>query len=256
MQAMEYLAAKAAAGIVLFILFIIVAAGWDLYAWSELLHEWMWSSLIVGYAPVYSMVTDAVAKLTRPKYRLSVQLLLYTLGGFLPFVIWFRVQFFIVLYAGLIGTVCAYVYLVLYLVLKKRGLYTLVAAAVALSILLVLFFHDFTVKRGWSELRGDTSYEASFSLLHGQISVPIEVEAGQLIEFSVNWQTSGGNGYSLKAPDGKYAGMEPVGDFDSSTRRFTAEESGVYRIVLTGDRLTGRLKVEWSIWPAEDSSAS
>lgn len=119
--------------------------------------------------------------------------------------------------------------------------------AMGLPLLFLLLGNiDFTKKADWKEERTDSGYTASFSYFHGKHEVPVRVEEGRSMTFSVQFQREnrGGHGFHVLNEHNKRMSMEETG---GGKLRLTAPETGVYRIVVTGDGLRGGFQVLWSV---------
>ncbi|MCA0758201.1 hypothetical protein KP806_24400 [Paenibacillus sp. N4] len=245
-QTLDYLSAKLTGAGGVFVLFLLVAGGVDRVQWSELAQMRIWWIVFYGYAVVFSVLTDLASLKAKPHIRYPLRMLLYTAGGLAPFFFWFNGNVYAALFVGLIGVASAYTFYALSGTIKGKWPYSGAAAVLLLIILLVLSTSDLTIKKGWKEVRSLHVYEASFTLLHGEVKIPIEAVEGQTVTFEVDWGALGSGGYGMSVLDSKgdYTGMRDIG---SGKHSFTAEKSAVYHIVLSGDRLRGSFKVSWEI---------
>lgn len=245
-QVLDYLSAKLIGAGGLFVILMLVTCGLDLYKWSELAQTGIWWIVFYGYAVAFSILTDLASRNAKPHLRNPLRMLLYTAGGLAPFFVWLKGNLFLAAFTGLIGVASAYTFYALSYMMSGKWPYSGVAAALLLTILLILSFSDLTVKKGWKEVRSLHAYEASFTMLHGKVKIPIEALEGQTVYFEVDWGPSNSGGYGMTVLDrkGNYTGMRETGGGKHS---FTAEKSAVYHIVLSGDRLRGSFKVSWEI---------
>lgn len=248
---LDYIAGKLAAAGFVFLLFIGVSSGFDLYGWSEKARiPGLWG-IFYAYAIIYSIIVDVITRKAAQRFRIPLSLLLLTVGGFVPFLIIFHRYIVIAVIAGIIGTLCAYVFYAISYYAKRKWPKSGVLAIVLLTLLLILANGDFTVKRGWIETRTENTFEASFTLFHGELKIPIEAAEGQTVTFSVEWHLGNSGGYGMTVVDrhGDYTGMIDLdGNRSGRTARnsFTASSAGTYFIVLSGDQLRGGITVAWS----------
>ncbi|NIK78923.1 hypothetical protein FHS15_004069 [Paenibacillus castaneae] len=245
----DYLSAKLAASGVIAILFIFIGFGFDLYKWSEYVREPFFWAIFYGYAIIFSMIVDAsVSRLTYSN-RILASLLLYVIGGFAPFIIMFKSAVWAVCIAGVIGTLCAFTFYAVYYSMRRARPYTSVIAGLLLLLFILLATIDFSVKKQWTEARSETSYEASFTVFHGEHKIPIRLEKGQTLTFQVNWnnQNSGGYGMSVVDRKGEYVGLQRDASVKGEKYSFTAARTDVYNIKLSGNHLDGGVKVKWEV---------
>lgn len=247
----NYAAAKVGAACAAFLLFVFVVGGDSLFDKSEMARERPLLLLFFVYGVAVSVVVDALAYAARKKIPAGgVKFVLYLAGGFVPFLFFGEMDFY-TWFAGIVGVVWSMIFWGAYTLIKAHPKAAIPASLCMVLIATILVRQDFSVKRGWTESVSASSYEATFSLMHGEHEVAIDAEAGSNVQFIVKWQASGGHGMHVLDDRGKHVPMQTVTNaqetYQSWGYAFTAERSGTYRIVLNGNQASGKVKVDWRV---------
>lgn len=229
-----------------FALFIMQASGFDLFEWSDTLTgNFPLGWIFYGYGLACSLVITGLGRLF-PRLTLPAKVLLYAAAGYAYFLL--RDTGIFGLIAGTIGALFALVFFAGTRWAAASLPFRWIFGAVVPLVLLVLLNIDYTVKRGWTAEAAPGSYEARFDYFNGKHEIPIEAQRGQRVVFEVQLDNANGGGHGLHVLDasGKYTAMEQAGGERLAIR---PQRDGTYRIVLTGDGLQGKFKVEWAAEP-------
>ncbi|MVO98067.1 hypothetical protein [Paenibacillus lutrae] len=247
---------KLAASGSLFLLYgivIIFTSGFDWVGVSEAIRMRFWWVIFFGYANGFSLIADVIIWRTPSERKQIASLLLYILGGFAPFLPFLSDNVWLFMFAGILGVGSSLIY---YGILKlcERFKFREIASGsiLILSLLVAAARTDFTVTEEWTEVRLETSYEAKFTYLNGYKAVPIDIAKGQELEFTITWgMANGGNGFHVLDEKDRYVGLENIDD-----RKYKIPAGGDqrYRLILTGKKLKGSVRITWTIQPASSSS--
>ncbi|ADC51527.1 hypothetical protein BpOF4_17430 [Alkalihalophilus pseudofirmus OF4] len=252
----KYITSKlAGAGLLLFILFVILlvfSTGFNLYQLVEELSSPNIWFLIYIYGVLSSIVIDLIVhKLPKLKRKLNVsedtfKASLYAVAGFGVFQIWGLDPFTI--FVGVIGAGSAFIfYLSTRAAEQVKSFRYLFAILIPLFICILLTI-DFTSKSGWTEERTDSSYAASFDYLNGRHEIPIHLEEGEVftVTYEFNNANGAGHGFHIRNDKNQYVGMEHIND-DPFLLQLNVEETGTYKVVVTGYKVSGNFTVDWNI---------
>ncbi|GGG61640.1 hypothetical protein [Paenibacillus radicis (ex Gao et al. 2016)] len=254
-KSFTYLSAKLAASGGLFLLFVLVTSGLDLYRWAEAASFLFFWILFYGYAFCFSITGDAVLLITRGSegWFVLLKVMLHIIGGVLPFMVlgggftagenesWPFILFF-----GFLGAICAVIYDAIFFFMRSKFPYTAIVAVTLLLLFIILSKADMTVTRDWKETQMDGSYEASFDYFRGKKAIKVELEQDQSLRFSVDWSPENSGGYGHHVLD-KHDKLVPQYDTNEHGGTIRAEQAAPYRIVVTGDKLKGAVSVHWSV---------
>lgn len=222
---------------------ILHSSSYDLYEFSEYLsYPLLWIIFYV-YGVICSFVIDLLAfRFPRTIGRLKV--VLYVLAGFSLFFIQ-GINVYTVI-AGIVAALCALLFYGGTILSHQNRLFKYGFAFVIPLAIMIISTIDFTEKKGWQETRTDSTYEASFGYFNGKHEIPIEVERGETLTFSVSVlnKNGGGHGYHIRTDGHPRVAMREAGADQLS---FRSEEGGTYRIVITGDHLKGSIRVNWEV---------
>lgn len=235
----------AGAGFTVFVFFTfsLLQNGFDMYDFSESISSRFIWMVIYLYGVICALVIDFL-EWKIPRIKKGIKILLYVAFGYAFFLYnGFNV---ITLIAGTIGALCS---LIFYFGtnLSDRSKRTKFTCAIMVPLFFIILLNiDFTEKKQWNEVREDSSFTATFKYFDGKHDIPITVEAGQTINISMEFdnRNGGGYGYHVRKQRGKLIGMTEVNE---GVMKFTASDTGVYRVVVEGDDLQGRIKVNWKI---------
>jgi hypothetical protein len=241
---LSYLMTKlSGAGFSIFIFFIatLFLTDFDMYeAVKNIANPFIWL-VFYGYGIVCSLFIDLLV-FKIPKINTTIKVILYILAGYIIFIPWG----WLALIAGTVGALCSLLfYLGMYLSQRKM-VFKYGFAIMAPFILVILMNLDFTIKMKWEETKGDLSYTARFSYFNGEHAIPIHAKKGQTITFAVQFNNinEGGYGYHVLNEENELVGMNEV---DEQKRRIEVKDSGIYRIIVTGDGLKGSFQVVWDV---------
>lgn len=225
----------------LFAIWIFLSEGSNLFELSETLQEGFFWSVVYAYGISASSLIDWIGYKT--KVSNYIKIFLYVVAGYLFFFI-----HGINAYTFIAGTVAALGALIFFFgsFISKKSLITGILLAIGVPVL--LFFvamNDFTTKRGWSEERGDNSYTASFDYFNGEHEIPIQLEAGEVVQitsYRFHNNNGGGHGFHVKDKADDYVGLD---ELENDVLQLTAAYDGVYYLVVTGNRVQGEFTVSW-----------
>jgi hypothetical protein len=227
----------------IFAIYVILVTKLDWFELSDAISSWFFWVMPFVYGIISSMVIDII-KLKLSNKRPLIEIGLYVLFGFIPFLVYMEgIPFTII--AGSIGAVSSLLFLLgLYLTKRSKVLRYVVAFVIPI-VLVIMANIDFTTKVNWQEQETPSSYHATFDYFNGKQEIPITAERGQIILFSVEFtsENGGGHGYHVRNRLDNYMGMEETGN------QYAVEvpEDGIYRIVIHGDELKGEVEVNWEI---------
>lgn len=247
MEAAAYATSKIAAAGLIFLGFLVIVGGFDTYQMSQLTHELPLWQYIYGYAILFSVLVDIALYKGKPNpYKRMIMVLLYILGGYVPFLVWFPNQWMLSLIAGIYGVTCSLAFLFATYLFRRWRLYKAVTAIMLLVVAVYVSVTDFTEVKQWTETRTIDGYHAEFAFFNGQKKIPITLEKGQTLSYHIDWTITNGGGYGtyLDAKGGKYTShMIDSGDWITYQ---VAVPSTVY-IVVSGDHAQGALTIKWKI---------
>lgn len=246
-QVAAYAASKIAAAGLVFFGFLVIVGEFERYQMSELTRQIPLWGYIYGYAVLYSAGVDAVlCKHKAGPAKMALTILLYMVGGYVPFLVWFPDQWILSLFAGVYGVACALAFLAATHLFRGWWPYSAAAAMLLLAGAVYVSMADFTVTKQWTETRTADGYRAEFAYFHGQKEIPVELGKGQTLSYHIDWQVTNGGGYGtyLDAEGGTYTNDIRVGE---EWIAYRVETPSTVRIVVTGDRAKGALTIEWEI---------
>ncbi|MFC5651138.1 hypothetical protein ACFPYJ_18895 [Paenibacillus solisilvae] len=246
-QVAAYAASKLAAAGLVFLGFLVIVGGFERYEMSELTRQFPLWGFIYGYAVLFSAGVDAVlCKRKAGPAKMALTVLLYMLGGYVPFLVWFPGQWILSLFAGAYGVACALAFLAATHLFRWRWPYSAATAMLLFAGAFYVSVADFTVAKQWTETRTADGYRAEFAYFHGQKEIPVELGAGQTLSYHIDWQVTNGGGYGtyLDAEGGTYTNDLRGGE---AWIAYRVKATSTVRIVVTGDRAQGRLTIEWEI---------
>ncbi|SFD53257.1 hypothetical protein SAMN05216378_0343 [Paenibacillus catalpae] len=240
-------ASKLAAAGIIFLGFLVMVVGPHVYQMSQLTKELSLWTFIYVYAVLFSVVVDvALYKWKSGPFKRILTVMLYMLGGYVPFVVWFPNQWMLSLIAGMYGIACSLAFLAAVYFLRRCWPYNAVAAILLLSAAIYVSVNDFTVARQWTETRTADSYRAEFDYFNGDKEIPIHLDSGQTLSYRIEWQVTNGGGYGthLDAEGGSYTkDISDGGDWIA----YRVEIPSTVRIVVSGDEAKGAFTIQWQI---------
>lgn len=241
-----YLISKfAGAGLLLFVIaiYLLTSSKFDMYKFVEDISNGFFWIIIFGYGILCSLMIDFVI-LKFPKVGFKTKLLLYIVAGFGFFIITWNVYF--ILFAGTIGAICALIFYAGTWISSRFRSFRYIFSIVIPLVILILLWVDFTEKEQWVDVKNDTSYIATFAYFNGKHEIPIEAKSGQTVHLSHQFTPTndGGHGFHVLNEQNKLVGMTEVSGDEFNWK---VEDAGVYRIVVTGDDVSGEFMVTWEI---------
>lgn len=242
-QMQKVIAKMAGAGTGLTVLFIwvLIVSKVDWYEVSETLsNPYVWL-LFFGYGLLVASIIEGVIWKFHIE-RQDVRPISYVIMGFLLFC-FFGINVFAVI-AGIISSVFAFIFYLGEMAARHSKLYRIVFAFILPILFLLIAWVDFTVKEEWKEKRTGVAYEAEFQYFHGEHRIPVELERGETIAFTINFEADngGGYGYSFEDDNGRPIGMQELG---GDRLGYEAQQDGVYHIVLWGSQVRGSVLIDW-----------
>ncbi|WP_339229307.1 hypothetical protein NSQ77_05220 [Oceanobacillus sp. FSL K6-2867] len=223
-------------------IYFLIATGFDLYEYVEETSHGFLLYTVYVYGIACSIIIDLITYKI-PKKNYSVKILLYIVAGYAYFMA--RELSVIMFIAGTVGALCSVLfYFGTYKSFRSQTFkYTVIIAPLFFIILLNF---DFTEKENWVEVGSDHSYTATFEYFNGKHEIPIHLKEGQTITVfhDFNNTNGGGHGFHVLNEINNLVGMTEVNE---KKVRLKVQDSGVYRIVVTGDDVKGSFIVTWEI---------
>jgi hypothetical protein len=241
--------AGAGFSLAVFFTWMLLMSEFDLYQFVQAISNRVYWFIFFGYGVVCSVGIDLVTwKLSRA--RLPLRILLYILAGYAIFNVG-EVNAFTFI-AGTVGALCALLFFLGTYVSGKSTRFAYTFAFAAPLFFLLLMHVDFTEKVRWTEEQRDSTYTARFEYFHGKHEIPIAAEKGQTITFAVDVTNAngGGHGFHVLNDQDQIVGMT---EESGGKMKIKAENTGIYRIVFTGDGLKGSVTVTWSLSPPQQN---
>ncbi|WP_285767422.1 hypothetical protein [Peribacillus sp. SI8-4] len=234
-------------------IYIILGSGFDLYEFSEALSNTKVWGLICGYALVMTVLIDLI------RYKWSevtnhTGILLHCLAGFIVFFPFMGFNLFSLI-AGSVGALCGFIYAFsCYFLVKKKHVVWI--ALLVFPLLLSIRLFDFTIKERWTEEKTKSSFSAEFERFNGKNEIPLSLKKGDAVTsyISFDQMNEGGYGYHILDDGGKLVEMNELEDThgeygvnETNVIQFHAENTGTYRVIITGHNLKGKIDVKWEI---------
>ncbi|KMN42806.1 PPC domain-containing protein [Bacillus paramycoides] len=227
-------------------------SGLTRYKFLTGLHELLFTLstlVIVSYAILCSVFID---KVKFKNHSTLKKVCLYILCGylfFLPFLIFKETNFLFVLFAGSIGAIFSVFFYLCTLITKKFIWIGYIIPIVILITLITINFVDVTQKEQWTEKRTQNSFEASFQHFSGEHKIPIELKRGDILEFTIESPSENPNAYmgDIKMSSEFQEEENYLASNGPNTYQFAAIKTGTYYIIVSGNKLKGKLKVDWNI---------
>ncbi|MGM9967684.1 MAG: hypothetical protein ACI383_09400, partial [Rummeliibacillus sp.] len=131
-------------------------------------------------------------------------------------------------------------------IVNYSKIFTYIFAFFIPIVLSIIMSNDYTVKKNWESIQHENSYAASFTYFNGKYEIPIEAKKGQIVKITQQFhaENDGGHGFHLKDENNRYVGMQEI---DEDQFKFEVKKSGVYRAIVTGDKVSGSFYVRWDI---------
>lgn len=223
-------------------IYLLIATGFDLYEFVEgISHGFLWF-VVYGYGILGSVIIDLLA-LKIPKENYSVRIILHIVAGYAFFMI--REISVIMFIAGTVGALCSLLfYFGTYKSFRFQSFKYVVIFAPLFLIILMNF--NFTEKEQWFEAKSDNSYSATFEHFNGKHEIPIRLKEGQTITVFHDFKNTNGGGHGSHFLNEKnnLVGMTVVSEKKFKLR---VQNSGIYRMIVTGDNVKGSFIVTWKI---------
>lgn len=232
----------------IFAFYILMNSRFHPYPLSETLSNASLWGIAFLYAPVCSIGIDGLTRRIRGRiqgrFRLAAKVALYFLAGYAFFL--YQSVSVISIIAGTVGAVCSLMYYAASAYAVHNRMYRFGMSLVLPLLLLAASNMDFSTKKNWAEQRTDSSYTASFDYFKGRQDVPIPAKAGQTITFEVKVDSKNGGGYGYRVA-GERGTAFTMSEGGVNQLNIIVNKTGIYRIVLTGDRIQGSVEVKWTI---------
>lgn len=213
--------------------------------------------LAYGYGILASVLIDWLIKKYALK-KVKTKMGLYSIAGFGIFLIFgfivsiiygefLNLEFLAyAILAGIVGAVCALIFFLGTVIVNYSKIFTYIFAFFIPIVLSIIMSNDYTVKKNWESIQHENSYAASFTYFNGKYEIPIEAKKGQIVKITQQFhaENDGGHGFHLKDENNRYVGMQEI---DEDQFKFEVKKSGVYRAIVTGDKVSGSFYVRWDI---------
>ncbi|WP_439021240.1 hypothetical protein [Bacillus thuringiensis] len=209
--------------------------------------------ILAAYAIFCSICID---KLKLKTYTKLKTLLLYIFCGylfFLPFLIFKEADLIQFLFLASIGAVCSLSFYLCTVIATKFKWVQYFVPSIMFIIFITINLVDLerfgTSKEQWVETKTDNSFEASFQHFSGKHKVPVELKRGDILEFTIESRAENPEGY-MEAVKMASEFQEEENYLDSTgpnTYHFAAIKTGTYYIIVSGNQLKGKLKIDWNI---------
>lgn len=118
-----------------------------------------------------------------------------------------------------------------------------------LPVLLALY----TEKREWQEQTSENSFFAQFAHFNGTHEIPITLARGETTSTTIHFshENKGGYAYSILDENDQEVSYHIIDGNDQEINTahfyFNAEETGLYRVIVTGFDLQGTIEVNWEV---------
>ena len=209
--------------------------------------------ILAAYAIFCSICID---KLKLKTYTRLKTLCLYIFCGYLfslPFLIFKEASLIQFLFLGSIGAICSLFFYLCTVIATKFKWIPYFVPSIMLIIFITINLIDIekfgTSKEQWVETQTDNSFEASFQHFSGEHKVPIELKRGDILEFTIESRTDNSNGYigDIKMASEFQEEENYLAPAGPNTYHFAAIKTGTYYIIVSGNQLKGKLKIDWNI---------
>lgn len=211
------------------------------------------TSLLVLYAICCSICID---KLRFKKHTRLKTLCLYIFCGylfFIPFLIFKEASLIQFLFLGSFGAVCSLTFYLCTVIATKFKWIQYFVPGIMLILFITINLIDLektgTSKEQWVETKTENSFEASFQHFTGEHKVPIELKRGDILEFTIESRAENPNGYmeDVKMASEFQEEEKYLVSNGPSTYQFAAIKTGTYYIIVSGNNLKGKLRIDWNI---------
>ncbi|PQZ56631.1 MULTISPECIES: PPC domain-containing protein [Bacillus] len=209
--------------------------------------------LLALYAIFCSICIDKLNLKTHTRLK---RLCLYIFCGylfFLPFLIFKEAALIQFLFLGSIGAVCSLFFYLCTVIATKFNWIQYFVPSIMLIIFITINLIDLakigTSKEQWIETKTENSFEASFQHFSGEHKVPIELKRGDILEFTVESPSENPNGYmrDIRMASEFEEEENYLASNGPNTYQFAAIKTGTYYIIVSGNKLKGKLKIDWNI---------
>ncbi|MBP3970473.1 hypothetical protein KAF80_15675 [Bacillus sp. WL1] len=253
----SYILTKLTATLLLLIsTLLLVTSQPTLYSFLTGLRELLYVPFVPFLAVYAIFCSICIDKLKLKTYTRLKTLLLYIFCGylfFLPLLLFKEADLIVFLFLGSIGAICSlFFYLCTVIATKFKWIQYFVPSImfiIFITINLVDIARVGTSKEQWIETKTDNSFEASFQHFSGEHKVPIELKRGDILEFTIESQAENSNGYigDIKMASEFQEEENYLAPAGPNTYHFAAIKTGTYYIIVSGNQLKGKLKIDWNI---------
>lgn len=223
---------------------------------EEISNKMLWV-FVYGYGILASMLIDWLIK----KYAVTnIKRIIgfYAIAGFSIFLILgfivniiaadtFNLDFLsYAILAGIVGAFCALIFYLGTFILNYSKIFKFIFAFLVPITLFIIMSRDYTVKKNWESVQHENSYAASFSYFNGRYEIPIEAKKGQIVKITQQFhaENGGGHGFYMEDENNRSVAIQLIDDDQS---KFEVKKTGVYRVGVTGDEVSGSFYVSWEI---------
>ncbi|OTW69280.1 hypothetical protein BK727_27850 [Bacillus thuringiensis serovar roskildiensis] len=209
--------------------------------------------ILAAYAIFCSICIDELKLKTHTRLK---TLCLYIFCGYLfslPFLIFKEASPIQFLFLGSIGAVCSLFFYLCTVIATKFKWIQYFVPGIMLIIFITINLIDLekaeTSKEQWVETKTDNSFEASFQHFSGEHKVPIELKRGDILEFTIESRAENKDGYmgDVKMASEFQEEENYLASVGPNTYHFAAIKTGTYYIIVSGNQLKGKLKINWNI---------
>ncbi|MBY7124602.1 MULTISPECIES: hypothetical protein [Bacillus] len=256
----SYILTKLTAALLLLLLLIstllLTTSQQTLYSFLAGLRELLYVPFVPILAAYAIFCSICIDKLKLKTYTRLKTLCLYIFCGYLfslPFLIFKEASLIQFLFLGSIGAVCSLFFYLCAVIATKFKWIQYVVPGIMLIIFITINLIDLgkigTSKEQWVETKTENSFEASFQHFSGEHKVPIELKRGDILEFTIESRAENPDGYmgAVKMASEFQEEENYLASNGPNTYQFAAIKTGTYYIIVNGNKLKGKLRIDWNI---------
>ncbi|HDR7715485.1 hypothetical protein VSY18_25550 [Bacillus albus] len=253
----SYILTKLTATLLLLIsTLLLITSQPTLYSFLTGLRELLYVPFVPILAAYAIFCSICIDNLSLHTYTRLKTLCLYIFCGylfFLPLLLFKEADLIEFLFLGSIGAICSLFFYLCTVIATKLKWIQYVMPGIMLIIFITINFIDLerigTSKEQWVETKTENSFEASFQHFSGEHKVPIELKRGDILEFTIESRTENPDGYigDIKMASEFQEEENYLASVGPDTYHFVAIKTGTYYIIVSGNQLKGKLKINWNI---------
>ncbi|RXJ15946.1 hypothetical protein ETJ91_18730 [Bacillus albus] len=253
----SYILTKLTATLLLLIsTLLLITSQPTLYSFLTGLRELLYVPFVPILAAYAIFCSICINNLSLHTYTRLKTLCLYIFCGylfFLPLLLFKEADLIEFLFLGSIGAICSLFFYLCTVIATKLKWIQYVMPGIMLIIFITINFIDLerigTSKEQWVETKTENSFEASFQHFSGEHKVPIELKRGDILEFTIESRTENPDGYigDIKMASEFQEEENYLASVGPDTYHFAAIKTGTYYIIVSGNQLKGKLKINWNI---------